>query len=207
MNVETSAAASAPVATGAVRSRDADGTRLRLLDAAGARFARDGYAATTVRDIASDAGVNVALINRYFTSKEGLFAMCLTRAAEDLGRADTEDVTIDEILGSVVKRAMDSHDEDGRALQMLLLLRTSGDDQADAVRRRTLQTFAERIAAAAGWRGSGEGDQDLLLRAQIALATALGIVQLRSAGIAPLTEVSSDQLTAPLRDVLDALLT
>src|ERR1700744_3072446 len=56
-----------------VRHRDADETRQRLLQAARQRFAQDGYAATTVRDIAMEAGVNVALINRYFTSKEGLF--------------------------------------------------------------------------------------------------------------------------------------
>ena len=40
---------------GAVRSRDAAGTRQLLLQAARIRFARDGYSATTVRDIANDA--------------------------------------------------------------------------------------------------------------------------------------------------------
>src|SRR5687768_16792368 len=58
--------------------RDAARTRRRLLEAARRRFARDGYATSTVRDIADDAGVNVALISRYFTSKEGLFEACLT---------------------------------------------------------------------------------------------------------------------------------
>src|SRR4051794_36587391 len=69
------------------RHRDAAKTRQLLLDAALRRFASDGYAATTVRDIADDAGVNVALISRYFESKEGLFEVCLTTAVDDLRRA------------------------------------------------------------------------------------------------------------------------
>ena len=72
------------------RRRDAASTRQLLLDAARRRFARDGYAATTVRDIADDAGVNVALISRYFDSKEGLFEACLAAAVDELaphGRA------------------------------------------------------------------------------------------------------------------------
>ncbi len=36
-------------------------------------FAQKGFAATTIRDIALEAGVNVALLNYYFRSKENLF--------------------------------------------------------------------------------------------------------------------------------------
>ncbi|GAA3163585.1 TetR family transcriptional regulator [Nonomuraea salmonea] len=72
--------------TEVVRRRDAARTRQRLLDAALKRFAHDGYAATTVRDITDDAGVNVALVNRYFQSKEGLFEACLEAASEELRR-------------------------------------------------------------------------------------------------------------------------
>lgn len=54
------------------RSREV--TRARLLDAARIRFQDQGFEATTVREIASDAGVDPALVMRYFGSKEGLFA-------------------------------------------------------------------------------------------------------------------------------------
>src|SRR6266516_3505303 len=56
-----------------IRSRNAAETRAALLAAARVRFARDGYEATNLRNIAADVGVNVALISRYFGSKEGLF--------------------------------------------------------------------------------------------------------------------------------------
>lgn len=57
--------------TSSPRSRVA--TRARLLEAARKRFQASGFDATTVRDIAADAGVDPALIMRYFGSKEGLF--------------------------------------------------------------------------------------------------------------------------------------
>jgi AcrR family transcriptional regulator len=44
-----------------VRRRNAAQTRQAPLNAARTRFARDGYASTTVRDIADDAGVNALL--------------------------------------------------------------------------------------------------------------------------------------------------
>src|SRR2546421_8360402 len=62
-----------PLSQKVIRSRNAAETRAALLAAARIRFARDGYEATNLRDIAADVGVNVALISRYFGSKEGLF--------------------------------------------------------------------------------------------------------------------------------------
>lgn len=57
-------------------------TRDAILDAAEARFARAGFAATTVKEIALAAGVNVALLYYYFTDKEGLYHGVLARAVE-----------------------------------------------------------------------------------------------------------------------------
>ena len=50
----------------------AEETRAAILAAATAVFARDGFAGAHVAEIAEGAGVNVALIYRYFGSKEGL---------------------------------------------------------------------------------------------------------------------------------------
>lgn len=188
-----------------VRPRDADGTRQRLLEAALRRFARDGYRDTTVRQIAGDAGVNVALINRYFTSKERLFEVCLRGVAEDLEGTAEAEVSVEGILTSVLDQLADRPDGPD-TLHLLLLLRSSGDDRADAIRRDTLRSFAERMAAAAGWRPGDQDDQPLL-RAQIALSTALGIVLLRtSTGLEPLTSASVQELRDPLHAAIDALL-
>jgi AcrR family transcriptional regulator len=47
--------------------------RARVLEAALAAFARGGFAGATMSDIARDAGVAVANLYRYYSSKEALF--------------------------------------------------------------------------------------------------------------------------------------
>jgi len=188
------------------KSRDADNTRQLLLRAARRRFAHEGYAATKVRDIAADAGVNMALINRYFTSKEGLFEACLQRVDKELGEASNPDLTLERIVQSVLTKVTASASDDEQ-LQLLLLLRTSGDERADDIRRRILITFTERLAATAGWRSDDPATQPLLLRAQLVIATSLGIVVLRSSiKIEPLTSASADELAAPMGELLHTLL-
>jgi AcrR family transcriptional regulator len=49
-------------------------TRAAILDAAKVQFAELGYERTTVREIAARAGIDAAMVIRYFGSKEALFA-------------------------------------------------------------------------------------------------------------------------------------
>lgn len=56
------------------RSRDSVATRAAILASARRLFAGASYDAVGVRDIAAGAGVTAMLVNRYFGSKEGLFA-------------------------------------------------------------------------------------------------------------------------------------
>ncbi|MBB4305563.1 AcrR family transcriptional regulator [Rhodobium orientis] len=63
--------------------------RQKLLDAAIALFGRKGFDATTTREIAEAAGVNIANIAYHFGGKEGLYRAC----AEELGRAIRPRVT------------------------------------------------------------------------------------------------------------------
>ncbi|GAB3576197.1 hypothetical protein GCM10027406_08910 [Leifsonia lichenia] len=192
--------------TASARTRDAGNTRSLLLHAARRRFALDGYSATTVREIAADAGVNVALINRYFISKEGLFEACLRSAVEGLERLDPGDVPIETLIRDIVSQLAGSLTSEN-SLQLLLLLRSSGDDRAERIRRDTFRYFAERMAGAAGWRDGDAGSESLMLRAQIAMAATFGMVLLRAtSGLEPLTSATEDDLLEPLGGVLAALL-
>jgi AcrR family transcriptional regulator len=56
------------------RRRDAAATRAAILNSARQAFARAGYDGAGVREIAKGAGVTAMLVNRYFGSKEQLFA-------------------------------------------------------------------------------------------------------------------------------------
>ena len=64
-----------------------------LLDAAERCFARQGFAATTIKDIAAEAQLNSALLYYYFANKEDLYHAVLRRRiaglAADIGPAIT----------------------------------------------------------------------------------------------------------------------
>ena len=58
--------------TATLQDGDATHTRERILNAAFRRLVSEGYAALSVREIAKDAGVNHALINYHFRTKDQL---------------------------------------------------------------------------------------------------------------------------------------
>lgn len=53
----------------------------QILEVAGRVFGDRGFAATSVADVAHEAGISKPLIYNYFGSKEGLFAQCLREAS------------------------------------------------------------------------------------------------------------------------------
>src|ERR1700759_1304292 len=76
------------------RPRNAAQTRADILSAARRRFATEGFERTTLRAIASDVGVDAALVIRYFGSKQDLFATAteFTIKLPDLSGADPDDI-------------------------------------------------------------------------------------------------------------------
>ena len=59
------------------RRPGAPDTRAAILTAARERFATEGYAGATIRSIATDAGVDAALVHHYFGTKDALFLAAL----------------------------------------------------------------------------------------------------------------------------------
>jgi len=64
----------------AKRPRSAAATRAAILDSALRAFSRAGYDGVGTREIARNAGVTAMLVNRYFGSKEALFAAAVAVA-------------------------------------------------------------------------------------------------------------------------------
>ena len=57
-------------------------TEEKIKNAARSVFHKKGYAATRTRDIAEEAGINLALLNYYFRSKEKLFDIIMTETMQ-----------------------------------------------------------------------------------------------------------------------------
>lgn len=56
---------------------DAGATRARILEAAAGRFSDAGERGASIRDIAREAGVSLAMVHHYFGSKDQLYAACV----------------------------------------------------------------------------------------------------------------------------------
>ena len=65
-------------------------TRDRILDVAERMFGERGFPATSLRDITTEAGVNVASVNYHFGSKEALLAEVLERRLQPINERRLE---------------------------------------------------------------------------------------------------------------------
>jgi AcrR family transcriptional regulator len=149
------------------RKRDAAATREAILDAATRRFASQGYERAGAREIAADAGVTAALVNRYFGSKEGLFAEVIQRAL-DMGHLlqDGRGNLADHLARVVVFGGKDA--PDGLLTPLLLLLRSAAEPRAIELFRRDLDRTQLRVLA----ERIGGGDAEV--RAAMVLAQLTG---------------------------------
>lgn len=59
-------------------------TEQKIIEAARTVFTKKGFAATRTRDIADEAGINLALLNYYFGSKKKLFEMVMAEKVKEL---------------------------------------------------------------------------------------------------------------------------
>ena len=69
----------------------------KIIAAARKVFTKKGYAATRTRDIAEEAGMNLALLNYYYRSKEKLFQLVMTEKMQQLFGVIAPIVTNNEI--------------------------------------------------------------------------------------------------------------
>ena len=93
-----------PAATPRLRRSD---RREQILGAATSAFARRGYAATSLDDVAAESGVTRAILYRHFESKAELYRSVLDRAKKRIGRAtgapEFTDRSIDALLDAAAE--------------------------------------------------------------------------------------------------------
>ncbi|MCK2218026.1 TetR family transcriptional regulator [Actinomadura sp. ATCC 31491] len=178
--------------------RDREATRARLLEAARLRFARDGYDATSVRDVAADAGVDATLIFRYFGSKKALFDEVTADLPAGLLDGPQEEL-VARMIAAVVFHDWTRY---GGEHPLVAMLRSSAHE--DARRRIREEVCATYVEALAGLAGGGE---DAGLRAELLSAWLVGIGILRSVVATPaLAGATAADLAPHVESVATALL-
>lgn len=124
-------------------------TRAQVLAAARRRFLADGYQATTMRSIAVDAGVDVALVSYFFGSKKGLFGAALALPAnppEILVRALPGDPN--RLPERVLRALIDVWEDPQRAgsLRVMIAAAITDPEVARLVKEVFEQEMIDRIA-------------------------------------------------------------
>ncbi|GHF69434.1 TetR family transcriptional regulator [Streptomyces mashuensis] len=147
------------------RRRDAEATRKCLVEAAADLFAERGYDRTTVRAIADRAGVNQALLFRYFGSKTALFAEVVAADGRRKLRATPAEQLLETALRDLL--APSGAPSGDRSLEVFLRSVGSEDGTGDSNRHLT----EEYTAVLARLTDAEDGE----LRAALVLAWLLGI--------------------------------
>jgi AcrR family transcriptional regulator len=81
---------------GSIRKRHTELTRKAILDAARALFRRQGYAATTIEQIASDAGVGLSTIYAVLINKRAILVEMRWKAVQEAGVLKRHQAALDE---------------------------------------------------------------------------------------------------------------
>lgn len=152
------------------RRNDAARSRALLVAAATALFDERGYQAATIRDIAARAGVDAALIARYFGGKEGLYLAALAQEPEPTQALDPS---------SLVARLLDKSERRRHSpLTLAMVSPMLGESIREQVRplieRRLTKPLVEWLTRA--------GARDPQLLGELLVASTVGISLTRSSG-------------------------
>jgi AcrR family transcriptional regulator len=179
-------------APGTLRRRnDAQASRRALLEAAAALFDERGYQGATVRDIGERAGVDAALIARYFGGKEGLYLAALE---------ETERPPLPTDPYAVFAKFLGKSDENGPNNPICLAM--VSPSLSPALRDQVGALMTRRVIGPLAQRLADDGVSQPQLRAELLVAIALGTTLTRSSGT--LTALASAPLDE-VREVLDPL--
>ena len=137
-------------------------TKERILDVAERLFADFGYKATSLRDITSEAGVNLASVNYHFGSKDALLAALLERRfapvnhrrielLDELEASAGDAIDLQEIVRAFLSPPFELHSgdaEDGRTFLRLVGRIHSETDDIRAVFITLFEPTLSRFRAA-----------------------------------------------------------
>jgi AcrR family transcriptional regulator len=180
------------------RPHDSQASREALLEAGRALFDEVGYEQATTREIGEHAGVDPALIARYFGGKEGLFLAALAEGPSG-AKQGPEDFEPKALLAFLLERwEQRGHGPVSRALASPKL--------SDEVRALVRDVIGERLVAPLAEELADKGAPEPELRAEILVALTLGVALTRANGTLPaLAGAKWEEVAAALGPLADAL--
>ncbi|MEZ0351886.1 TetR family transcriptional regulator [Mycobacterium sp. pR1184] len=163
--------------------RSSEQTKAAILAAARERFGSAGFQGATIRRIAADAGVDPAMVMRYYGSKDNLFAA----AAEfDLQFPDAAAMDRAQLGRSLVRHFLERWDDGA----LVILLRSSATN--DEAAQRMQEIFRSQIQPLAA---SLVPENESGLRAGLVASQILGMALCRFVlRIPPVVDMTRDEI-------------
>lgn len=181
-------------------TRRSQPARAAILAAARQRFSRDGYERTTIRAVASDAGVDPSLVMRYYENKEGLFGAAVDI---DLQLPDVTGVPRNQVAGLLARHFVDRWEGDLADEAITVLLRSAVTHPAAAARMRTV--FGSQVLDLV--RAATQDSPDSELRAGLVSSQLLGIALSRHIlRLPPVANLDPDLLITYITPTISRLL-
>ena len=134
------------------RPRDAEATRLEILDAAETLFARQGFGSTSLAQIARASHTHKSLIMHHFESKEGLWQAVKERrfaafTEQQVAAFSQSEVSLEEIM-KTTEAYFNLLRNDPVLVQLLTRAELEHDLGCSQYDEERLSPFAERMRAA-----------------------------------------------------------
>lgn len=143
-------------------------TELAILHAAQEQFAEIGFERTTIRSVASQAGIDPALVMQYFKNKEGLFA---ASARWTVDRKKLSSASLEEIPATALDDLFNSfEDPEHREAALALIRNCLTHPGAAAIMRDDVMCDSQGLLA------KTIGGEDADLRAGVLGACMLGLM-------------------------------
>jgi AcrR family transcriptional regulator len=184
------------------RPRNAASTREAILLSARRAFAEAGYDGAGVREIAAGAGVTAMLVNRYFGSKEQLFAEAIAASMAQPTILTQENLKSERLGEAMAAKLVEITKAGETPLEgFQIMLRSAGSRRAAEIGRVQIQDGHQKVLTAA------LGGELAAQRAALMLSIVAGVQMMRQMiGLSPLTDAKPDVLARLLAPIFQQLI-
>ncbi|WP_395727223.1 TetR family transcriptional regulator [Nakamurella sp.] len=185
-------------------SGGASSTRSQVLAAARRAFTDRGYAGASIRQVATDAGVDTGMIRHWFGDKAGLFRAAMEPTVDpDQLLAGVLDGGPEGLGERLLRRMLGEWDVVGMPSPMIILVRSAVSHEESTVLLRTFVTdqILRRLSGVLG-------EHDGPLRAALVGSQMIGLVMARYiVRVEPLASATVDQVVVAVAPTLQRYLT
>jgi AcrR family transcriptional regulator len=183
------------------RARNAIATRQAILASARRAFAESGYEGAGVREIAAGAGVTAMLVNRYFGSKEQLFAEAIAATMQTPTILTQENLKSANLGQTIAATLVDITEAGGTPLEGFeIMLRSASSRRAAEIGREQIEKGHQKVLASA-LKGEFAAQ-----RAALALSVVAGVQVMRQMiGLSALADAKPADLVQILAPIFQQL--